>query len=315
VRFIATLSEEDSPDWGVRGSDGASTLSAAASPGGRYLGFMSQRSLTGYDNRDASSGEPLQEVYRYDAVADELVCVSCNPSGARPLGLRADGKELPRESDPLELWRGQALAAVLPEATVASLAPGMSLYRTRGVHDNGRIFFNAADSLVPADSNGKGDVYQYEPIGRGNCSPSSGGAATSISGGGCVSLISSGTGEKSSSFLDASEGGDDVFFYTTAQLSVTDEDHANDVYDARVDGEPATLALNPECLGEACQPAAQAPNDATPASAAFRGEGNVKATPTRKRCAHGKRAVKRKGKARCVPRKQRKANRNRRAGR
>jgi hypothetical protein len=37
-------------------------------PDGRYLVFMFQRSLSGYDNRDVVSGEPDEEVYLYDAV-------------------------------------------------------------------------------------------------------------------------------------------------------------------------------------------------------------------------------------------------------
>ena len=317
MRFIATLSEKDRPDWSGEFLEAAKS-SATASPSGRYLGFMSQRSLTGYDNRDAQSGEPLQEVYRYDALADELICASCNPSGARPLGLEGSGKELSPEFDPQTYGAGRHWPPPCPRRPLRSCVASPSTAPAPSTTTAASSSTPRTLSSLPTPT-ASGDVYQYEPSGTGDCSASSGGAATSISAGGCVSLISSGTGEDTSAFLDASEGGDDVFFYTTAQLSVTDEDHAKDIYDARVNGEPATLPINPECLGEACQPAAQAPNDATPASAAFRGEGNVKASAPRKRCASGKRAVKRKGKARCVPRKQskrqRKANRNRRAGR
>jgi hypothetical protein len=302
-RFIATLSEEDSLNWGSSGPlipVQAFRVSAAASPGGRYLAFMSQGSLTGYDNRDARSGELDQEVFRYDAFADQLICASCNPTGANPVGLRgSEGLQQPY-FDPQQLWQGRALAAVLPQATRLWLG-GSSLYRSRAIHDNGRLFFNAADSLVPADSNGQWDVYQYEPTGTGDCSASSIGAATSRSAEGCVSLISSGADEEEAAFLDASLGGDDVFFYTAAQLSVTDEDQEVDIYDARVDGIPATLTPNAECLGEACQPAAIAPNDPTPASTSFKGRGNPKPA-ARKRCGKGKRLIRRKGKARCVVR-------------
>ena len=48
---------------------------------------MSERSLTGYDNRDANSGVPDEEVFLYDADTGRLVCASCNPTGARPVGL------------------------------------------------------------------------------------------------------------------------------------------------------------------------------------------------------------------------------------
>ena len=48
TRFIATLS---------------GTRAAQASPSGRYLAFMSKLPLSGYDNRDAASGERAQEVF------------------------------------------------------------------------------------------------------------------------------------------------------------------------------------------------------------------------------------------------------------
>lgn len=303
ARFIATLSGEDSLDWGKGPTSTvgvASDLAAAASPSGRYLSFMSQRSLTGYDNRDAVNGEADQEAFRYDAASDRLVCVSCNPTGAAPQGLvHEDLVEGVAAVDPRANWNQRQLAAVLPEATDGG-GDIPSLYRPRSVLDNGRVFFNAADSLVSADSNGTWDVYQYEPTGVGDCTAGSGGAAVSRTTEGCVSLLSSGTGEEESAFLDASENGNDVFFISPARLSVTDKDEVNDIYDARVNSVPAVLEPDEECLGEACQPPAQAPNDPTPASAAFHGAGNV--PPAAKRCPKGKRKVQSKGKTRCVAR-------------
>ena len=284
IRFIATLSDEDRHDWGAVNPTTCCygvQQSAAASPSGRYLAFMSQRSLTGYDNRDELTEELDQEVFRYDAATDQLICASCNPSGASPRGLHGYEGALAASSvlsDPEQIWNGVPLAATLPEATKVTLS-GPSLYRTRAVHDNGRLYFNAADALVPADSNGNWDVYQYEPTGSGDCSATAGGAAVSRSAGGCVSLLSSGTGEGESGFLDASEGGSDVFFITSAKLSVTDEDNVPDVYDARVDGIAATRVPRSECLGEACQSAPAAPNDPTPASATFKGAGNLRYRP------------------------------------
>ena len=277
MRFVATLAEADQRDWGATETSKlkAFNLSAAPSPSGRYLAFMSRLPLTGYDNRDATSGEPAQEVFRYDSVTDELTCVSCEHSGARPHALvpGPEAGELPEEFDPNQLWGGVAVAAAAPEAMKLRLG-GFSLYRPRYVQDDGRVFFNAADSLVAADSNGDGDVYEYEPTGVGSCSPSSGDAGTATVPGGCVSLISSGTAEGTSAFLDASEGARDVFFYSPAQLSVTDTDRELDVYDAREGGEPAILEPLAECQGEACQPPATPPETQTPASAAFRGPGN-----------------------------------------
>jgi len=303
LRFVARLDDEgDKHDWGLPGGR-ASRLSAAASPSGRYLAFMSKRSLTGYDNRDAASGQRAQEVFRYDAGAEALDCVSCNPSGARPRA-RVPGSaagQLAEEFDPLHLWSGTAVAGLMPEATALD-SSGVSLYRPRAVFDDGRVFFNAADALVPADSNGAGDVYEYEPFASAEgappsdtCTPGSAGAGSAVIAGGCVSLLSSGAaGGGGATFLDASESGNDVFFYTPAPLSVTDTDSLTDVYDARVGGEPARLHPVAECQGEACQPPASPPATQTPASAAFRGPGDLKEkSAARGRCAKPARRAKR----------------------
>ena len=312
VRFIATLVAEDSNDWGG-GSGGfyeVRRLSAAASPSGRYLAFMSRRPLTGYDNRDSASGEPAQEVFRYDAASDALECASCNPSGARPVALRpGSGGPLAKEFDPQHLWDGVAVAALLPEVTVTEIF-GVSLYRPRAVNDAGQLFFNAADSLVAADSNGNGDVYQYESLGTGSCGAASGDSGTARVGGGCVSLISSGRAEGTASFLDADEQGNNVFFYTPAPLSVSDTDRATDIYDARVGGSAAVREERAECQGEACQPPGAVPEAPTPASSVFRGPGNVAPSRARRRCPKGRRAVRRHGKTRCL--KKRRHHRHRR---
>jgi hypothetical protein len=303
VRYIATLGGDDSFVWGEEDSTPVAEearIAASVSPGGRYLTFMSQHSLTGYDNRDATTGEPVHELFRYDTLVERLECVSCNPTGTRPRGVDpvVAGDSL---VNPMDFWAGQRVAATLPVATSVELG-GISLYRPRTTLDNGRVFFNAIDGVVPADSNGQWDVYQYEPIGVGSCLTSSGGASIVRSGEGCVSLISSGTGEEEAAFFDASETGDDAFFFTPARLSVFDEDSEVDIYDARVDGVLAKRQPIPECLGEACQPPPRAPSDPTPASAAFQGPGNVRPA-ARKKCPKGKRRVQRQGRVRCVPRK------------
>ncbi|HST68384.1 MAG TPA: hypothetical protein VLI94_01855 [Solirubrobacterales bacterium] len=313
VRFIGTLGDEDRGTWGMRGNTtafgNASRLSATASPGGRYLVFMSQRSLSGYSNFETTSGNPVQEVFRYDAGTDSLDCLSCNPSGAAPEGGPLEGRPLVNAGG---LYNGLEAAAVLPGPFKNEL--GTSPYRARTALENGRVFFNALDSLVPADSNGEWDVYQWEPFGVGSCSSSSGDAATVRSAAGCVSLLSSGTAEEESAFLDASSSGNDVFFLTPARLSVTDVDDELDVYDARVGGTPATLQPQPECQGEACRAATIPPGNLIPGSGTFQGPGNVKPNKG-KRCPKGKRKVRSKGKVRCVARKRppnrRKASQNR----
>ena len=76
TRFIARLSYEDAADWGAGLSSNLApsvqnlaAVSASVSPDGRYLAFMSEENLTGYDNRDAVGGEADEEVYLYDSLA------------------------------------------------------------------------------------------------------------------------------------------------------------------------------------------------------------------------------------------------------
>jgi hypothetical protein len=302
ARFIATLADQDSLVWGgqegLGGAGAAVRISAGVSPSGRYFAFTSTRSLTGYENVN-SSGQPNTEVFLYEADDGRLTCVSCNPSGAAAVGERLPATNALLPQDPAGFWRKKWVAATLPEATDPSQptfgeVSGRSFYSPRSVLDNGRVFFNAADALVPADSNGNWDVYQYEPLDLVSCAPVASFASVSRSGGGCVGLLSSGTADGDSGILDASASGNDVFFLTMGKLSVLDRDDQFDVYDARVDGIPAVLEPVKECAGEACQPAVGAPNDPTPASESFKGA----QSPVN--CRKGQRKIRRNGKTVCV---------------
>jgi len=301
LRFIATLTSEDSPNWGIAGTVAptgeASKLSTAVSPGGRYFAFMSERDLTDQGNVDVGSGEAVERIFRYDADVGRMACLSCPSGGAAPQGILVNFNEL---VDPRGQWREHNVAAILPQPEILSVS-GPTIYQPRVLLDNGRVFFNAIDSLVPADSNRQWDVYQYEDLGVGSCGSSSENAAMQRSGEGCISLISSGSSEAETGFLDASATGDDVFFLTPARLSVTDVDDALDVYDARVNGIPAVLTPEEECdSAESCHPMAPPAQGVTPGSSSFSGSGNVKRSH---KCPKGKHKVKRHGKQRCVPRK------------
>jgi hypothetical protein len=257
-------------------------MAARVSPNGRYLAFMSSRALTGYDNSDAVSEQPDEEVYLYDATANRLVCASCSPSGARPIGVyESNSQEL--TIDDVGEWTHRWLAADIP----GWRAPGTSnsddvppVSQPRYLSDSGRLFFNSVDALVPQDTNGVADVYEYEPVGVGSCA--SGGGAFSERSDGCVSLISSGTAGSESAFMDASENGDDVFFTTASSLVPEDVDTSNDVYDAHVCSAavPCTQppVLPPPCTsGDSCKaaPMLQPEIFGAPSSATFSGSGNV----------------------------------------
>jgi len=70
------------------------------------------------------------------------------------------------------LWGSETVAGGKPELfeRLAASLPGWTritaskaLYQSRYLSNSGRLFFNAADSLAPVDSNGTEDVYEYEP--------------------------------------------------------------------------------------------------------------------------------------------------------
>jgi hypothetical protein len=101
---------------------------ASVTSSGRYLAFTSR--LDG-------------EIYLYDASSNRLICTSCDPTGALPLG--------PSQFDSL--------------------------------HEDGSMFFNSRDALVAHDTNGLQDVYEWEPKGVGSCHEGSPGCVYLISSG------------------------------------------------------------------------------------------------------------------------------------
>ena len=128
--FIALLSGEDAPT-GMRGANvsdentGVSDHPGLAERG--YLAFMSQRSLTGYDNEDVSSAHPGNGSTRRSSCSTRdgrLTCASCDPSGARPTGVldqEHSGEGVGLVVDRRESWRGQWLAGNIPGGTSESL--------------------------------------------------------------------------------------------------------------------------------------------------------------------------------------------------
>jgi NHL repeat/WD40-like Beta Propeller Repeat len=275
--FIASLSGEDIDDF----SENLSSLTTRVSPNGQYLAFMSDRELTGYNNHDANSGEADEEVYLYNAGARRLICASCDPSGARPVGFLSSDSLV----DQLQAWRNRWLAGSIPGWTPYENGGG-AVYQSRYLSDSGRLFFNSADALVPQDVNGKEDVYEYEPPGVGDCTGSS--ATYSTISQGCVGLISSGTSTEEAVFLDASTSGDDVFFLTNAKLSTQDDDTAYDVYDAHVCSPASPCVTHPATVPPPCDTAESCKPGPTPqpqvfgpsGSATFSGPGDLAPAPT-----------------------------------
>ncbi len=196
---------------------------------GRHLAFLSAAEISGYDNRDAETGNPDSEVYLYDAGGEgSLRCASCNPTGERPRG-------------------SASIPGVEHNGTTTAYRPRVLASDAR------RLFFDSADRLVHADTNSHPDVYQWEATGEGSCARAPG----------CISLISSGRGSNGASFLDASPKGGDVFFLTDESLVAADPGSI-DVYDASVGGGLPEPPVPFSCIGDACQPLPNPPEDPSP---------------------------------------------------
>ena len=293
--LVAVLSGDDAPDWVPGGGLGLTRVS----PDGRWLAFMSDRDLTGYDTRDARTGRPAEEAYLYHAPQNlekesgTLTCVSCDPTGARPIGVEYNtltGTHAGLLRGALGTWEHSSmLAADLPGWE--DYYVGHARYQPRYLSDSGRLFFDTPQALVPQDGNGTWDVYEYEPEGIASpegkvlCDRESPGFSERSAG--CIGLISSGQSKEESAFLDASESGGDVFFLTSARLSPQDTDSALDVYDARectaaaacfapVGERPPPCSEPESCRGA---PTPQPGIFGAPASATFSGPGNL--TPSK----------------------------------
>jgi DNA-binding beta-propeller fold protein YncE len=308
TKFIAAISAEDAPDWAAPGEHESfahvGLLTSRVSPKGRYLAFMSDRSLTGYDNLDANSGKADEEVYLYDASTGHLACASCKPSGERPVGVLDTpnaGEGAGLLVDRANIWPGRFgsrwLAASIPGWTPleeAEAEGSRAPHQSRYLSDSGRLFFNSADALVPEVTTptreeeiepgqtrkvGVENVYEYEPGGvpagePGECKSESG----------CVALLSKGTSQRESAFLDASVSGNDAFFLTAEKLVKQDEDTTFDVYDARLctNASPCLESpptAPPPCASTgSCRPGSPppSPNAGPSGSATFSGPGNPK---------------------------------------
>jgi hypothetical protein len=140
--FIATLAASDSCDWieiECTGNTG-NGLTARVSANGAFIGFTSTAQVTGYDNTDANTHNPDNEIYLYDAATETLGCASCDPSGAAPT----------------------SGAGIHPPVTPYNFSALTDAYPQRYVSDSGQVFFTSAEALLPTDTNAEPDVYEYE---------------------------------------------------------------------------------------------------------------------------------------------------------
>jgi hypothetical protein len=228
ITFVGTVTERDvvginefGPGLGdglglwLRALEGANTgfgmVPARSTPDGGVFLFKSRSSLTGYD----SDGKA--EIYRFDAQANQLQCLSCNPTGT------------PASAD----------ATLQSDTAVGWHAPWPENLRD----DGRRVFFETSEPLVARDGDGLEDVYEWEAQGVGSCSQPEG----------CLFLISSPQSSHDEHLFAVSRSGDDVFFLSSDLLVGSDADDTPSIYDARVGGGFAE-PVQGVCEGEGCRP-------------------------------------------------------------
>jgi hypothetical protein len=222
---------------------GMGERTAEVTADGRGLVFVSTESIPVKGFPSGYANEGREEVYVYSATSNSLACPSCSQSGE-------PGSE-----------------GFIPVSWSNSHMPSL-------VSENGnRVFFDSGSALVPRDTNGKLDVYEWEREGTSSCQQGEG------TDGGCVYLLSGGMSNEPSYLLGASASGSDVFIITRARLTSDAGDELFKLFDARVDGlNPPT---SPACTGTGCQGVPEAPPTfATPSSVTYNGVGNFSPPPT-----------------------------------
>ncbi len=126
-RFIATL-EADNPLVidSVGKAEAFNYSNFQVTQNGDFAAFTSALPLT-----PTVENAGFEQVYRYDALSEELDCVSCNPTGGIDTG------------------------------------DGSLSYLGLGLTNDGRVFFDSTQALAARDQDEKSDVYEWEAEGRG----------------------------------------------------------------------------------------------------------------------------------------------------
>jgi hypothetical protein len=257
--FIATISERNYPNdslvqWWTR-PQGEITLAPNANwyttPNGDYLLFGSERELTGYntseaarcpgiDSQDSAADGHCTELYRYHYEPESpsggnIVCVSCDPSGARPVS--------------------NAVFATLADRITSDAGPVRAMS-----NDGSEIFFDTADPLVSRDGNKTLDVYEWHD-----------GAISLISSGEdpapsyFLGMSPDGTNAFFGTHAKLVPEDTDTYgdLYDARVCTTTDP---------CIKPPPGETA---QCEGDTCQNPPPTPNDPSPVSFIFSGAGNI----------------------------------------
>jgi hypothetical protein len=230
--FVATMDPSDAPNWTQGDGSGIRTATPAGADA-RRLVFASAARVTA-DDTDAAT-----DLFRFDAQDGSLERVSIGMGGR-------GNDEVPATSP------GPSYQQVLP----------LTQARNPVSADGSHVLFHTTEPLVPEDTNGAGDVYEWVD--------------------GRVTLASDGqdpTGAGGDGYgMAISADGSTVAFTTARALVATDRDTAVDVYVLR-GGDDVTAPVAeepPACDGDACQPPpGGSPPLGAPITPSFVGPGNA----------------------------------------
>ena len=277
IRFIAQTEPQNSSEVG-------SPNQYRASANGEFLALGSRSPLTAEATpspncagnvNEGIPAERCMNVFVYSYAGDNLVCVTCN--GAVAGGDSALGGQRSLEE--------------------------VFTYVPRSVLNDGTVFFDTPQSLVPRDTNSLGDAYEWRA--------------------GRFDLLSTGTADTAATFGDSTPDGRNVFIRSSEPLVGQDKDRSLDVYDVRVEGglaaqagstPPVACATEESCrTGIGSTPAATMPSSSklTVAGAACIGTRNQARTARRKAAALGRRAKHASGRRAVALRRQAKQARKR----
>ncbi|HWC48200.1 MAG TPA: hypothetical protein VG448_04910, partial [Solirubrobacterales bacterium] len=228
------------------GEVGPGNDSSRTTPDGRVIVFESKAKLTTYENAEHT------EIYRYVDGAAGPECISC------------DFEKAPQ---------GEAQLQDLLVTPASDIIHNLS-------EDGSRVFFETDEALVPEDTDGINDIYEW------------------MEGAGSAKLISSGRSSQyphapgfNGSFIYnvllsvTPDAGDVVFVSQDTLVSGAPEGGTAAIYDARVNGgfpSPSEPAI---CVEEGCKQAAAiySPSFRNQASESIQGSGNVKPKKKHKR--------------------------------
>lgn len=184
----------------------------------------------------------FDELYLFDADASPRAAITC-------VSCRRDGQ--PPVGDAVIGYRDSMANATPYQPRVMTTAGGRV-----------RVFFETYDRLDRRDGNAARDVYAYDH-------------AT-----GRTALLSAGTGNYDSHFMDADVAGDHVFITTRDRLSRWDDDPLYDLYDVAVGGDIPEPPAPSRCVDDECQPPfAPPPPDGSIGTADYDGPGNRDEAP------------------------------------